>query len=79
MNKISISYLKTKPAKAISIAADYPLAIASRNKVKAYLLGKDLYEKVVAYFENMIDRKAVEETDFGESEDFEKVAKELGI
>ena len=57
MNSISISDLKINPSKAIDFATDFPLAIQNRNKVKAYLLGKDLYEKMVSYIENMIDKE----------------------
>ena len=79
MDTISISDLKTNPTKAIDFAADFPLAIQNRNKVKAYLLGKDLYEKIVAYIENVIDKKAVEKTDFKKGKDFESVAKRLNL
>jgi PHD/YefM family antitoxin component YafN of YafNO toxin-antitoxin module len=79
MNTVSISQLKTNPSKAIDQAFDYPVAIEKRNKIKAYLLGKDLYEKIIAYFENYIDRKTVEKTDFTKGKDFEKVARDLGL
>ncbi|OIO08370.1 hypothetical protein AUJ27_00875 [Candidatus Falkowbacteria bacterium CG1_02_37_44] len=79
MNTISISDLKVNPSKAISFASDYPIAIENRNKIKAYLLGKDLYEKLVSYVEQMIDKKAVEETDFNKGRDFETVAKKLNV
>lgn len=79
MNAISISNLKTNPAKAIRNAEDFPIAIEKRKKVKAYLIGKDLYEKIVSYIEDYIDTSAVEETDFTKGRNFEKVAKELGI
>ncbi|NCO80132.1 prevent-host-death protein [Candidatus Roizmanbacteria bacterium CG22_combo_CG10-13_8_21_14_all_35_9] len=79
MNTISISDLKINPSKAISFASDYPIAIENRNKVKAYLLGKDLYEKLVSYVEQMIDKQVVEETNFSQGRDFEAVAKKLNI
>lgn len=79
MNSISISQLKINPSKAISEALDSPIAVENRNKVQAYLLGKDLYEKIVSYIENLTDNKAVEETDFKKGKDFESVAKRLGI
>ncbi|MBI4226552.1 type II toxin-antitoxin system Phd/YefM family antitoxin [Candidatus Roizmanbacteria bacterium] len=79
MDTISISDLKTNPSKAIDFAADFPVAIENRNKVKAYLLGKDLYEKIVSYIENVVDKKAVKETDFKKGKDFESVAKKLNI
>jgi len=79
MINVSISQLKTNPAKAIAQAADYPLAVASRNKVKAYLVGKDIYEKMLSYIEDYIDAKAVKEADISQGRDFEEVAEELGV
>jgi PHD/YefM family antitoxin component YafN of YafNO toxin-antitoxin module len=76
---VSISTLKVNPSKIISLAADYPVAIENRNKVTAYIIGKDLYEKLVSYLEDLIDKKAVDETDFDKGEDFEKVAKKLNL
>lgn len=79
MNSVSISQLKTNPAKAIMQSDDYPVAVEKRNKVKAYLIGKDLYEKLIAYIEDYIDKKTIEKTDFSKGKDFESVAKELSI
>ncbi len=79
MNTISISQLKINPSKAIGEALYYPLAVENRNKIEGYLLGKDLYEKIVSFIEDNIDRRAVETTDFKKGEDFDKVLKELNI
>ncbi len=79
MTTVSISQLKTSPAKYIESAGDYPVAVEKRNEVKAYLIGKDIYDKLVSYIENFIDRKAVEASDFKKGRDFESVARELGI
>lgn len=79
MNNVSISQLKTSPSKIISQAADYPIVIESRNKAKAYLVGKELYEKIVSFIEDYIDKAAFKKTDFSQGRDFEKVAEELGI
>lgn len=79
MNTISISNLKTNPAKAIVSAEEFPLAVKKRDKIKAYLIGKDLYEKIVSYIENFIDTSTINKTDFAKGRDFEKVTKELGI
>lgn len=79
MNSISISDLKTNPSKIIAFASDYPIVIENRNKVKAYLLGKDLYEKIVSYMEDMIDKNAVKDVDFNKGKDFEMIAKSLNI
>ena len=79
MNRVSISQLKTRPSRAISQAADYPVAVEKRNQVKAYLVGKELYDKMIAYIEDFIDRSAAKKTDFSKGKDFEKVAKDLGL
>lgn len=79
MNRISISQLKLNPSAAISKAADYPLAVENRNNIQAYLIGKNLYEKLVSYIENYVDKEAVEKTDFSKGKNFEDVAKDLGI
>lgn len=79
MNSISISQLKINPSKAIQEALDFPLAVENRNKVEAYLVGKDLYDKIASYIEDLIDRKAVAETDFTKGRDFENIATELNL
>ena len=79
MTYVSISELKTNPAEVISASLDYPIAIQKRNKVQAYLVGKDLFDQMVLQLEDAVDRLAVEETDFSKGEDFETVAKELGL
>jgi len=76
---VSISTLKVNPSKIISLAADYPVAIENRNRIAAYIIGKDLYEKLFTYLEDLIDKKAVEETNFEKGEDFEKVVEELNL
>lgn len=79
MTSISISQLKINPSQAISYASDYPIAIENRNKTKAYLIGKELFEKIVAFIEDYIDRKEIAKTDLKDREDYDKVAKELGL
>jgi PHD/YefM family antitoxin component YafN of YafNO toxin-antitoxin module len=79
MNSINISQLKTSPSKIINQAYDYPVAIEKRNKIQAYLVGKSLYEKIISYLENYIDKKAVGKTNFTKGKDFEKVCREIGI
>lgn len=76
---ISISQLKANPSKAISQAIDYPVTVKSRGETKAYLMGKELFEKIIYWVENYVDKKAVRETDFSRGRDFEEVAKELDI
>lgn len=79
MNSISVSELKTNPASAIAEAADIPLAIQNRNKTKAYLVGKELFEKIVVYLEDYTDRSVISKTDFSKGRDFKSVAEKLGI
>ena len=79
MHNISISQLKVNPAKFIGLAYDYPLAVENRNKVQAYLVGKNLFEKIVDYLENHLDQNMISQTDFKKGKDFEEVATKLGI
>lgn len=79
MSSVSISQLKANPSKAISKAFDYPVAVEKRNKVKAYLIGRELYEKITSFVEDYIDKAALKRTDFSKGRDFEEIAKELGI
>lgn len=79
MNSVSISQLKMNPSQVIAKAADYPVAVENRNNIQAYLIGKNLYEKIISYIENYIDKQAVDNTDFSKGRDFEDVAKDLGI
>ena len=79
MTYVSISDLKTNPAEVISASLDYPIAIQKRSKTQAYLVGKDIFEKLVAQMEDIIDAKAVREADFSTGRDFEEIAGELGL
>ena len=79
MNNVSISQLKINPSRVISQASDYPVAVEKRNQIKAYVIGKELYEKIIAYIEDYLDKLAVKNTDFSKGKDFEKVTKELGL
>lgn len=79
MSSISISQLKTNPSKAIKEALDFPLAVENRNKVEAYLVGRDLYERIVTYIEDFVDREAIKDTNFSKGRDFEDVASELNV
>ena len=79
MNSTSISQLKINPSAVIAQADDYPVAVENRNTVKAYVIGKNLFEKMVKIIENYSDIQAVKNTDFKKGKDFDEVAKELGI
>jgi len=48
MTTISISQLKINPSSVIAQAVDYPVVVENRNKVQAYLVGKTLFEKIIA-------------------------------
>jgi len=76
---VSISQLKINPAKFIFQADDYPVPVVKRGQIKAYLIGKQLYESLIAYIEDYVDRKAVKETNFKTGRNFEEVAKKLNI
>lgn len=79
MSSVSISKLKQNPSKAIEASNEYPIAIQNRNQTEAYLVGKDLYEKLVVMLEDSVDSQAVKRTDFTQGTDFEELANELGI
>lgn len=79
MNYTSISDLKKNPSLVLRDAATYPVAVEKRNKTQAYIVGKELFEKIVDYIENYIDNEAVKDTDFSKGKPFEKVVEELGL
>ena len=79
MTSISISQLKTNPAAAISSARDYPLAVQNRNMTQAYLIGKDMFEKLILLVEDAEDRKAIENADYKNGISLEDLEKELGL
>ncbi len=79
MNTISVSKLKTNPSKAILQAEDLPLAVQKRNDTKAYLVGKNLYEKIVSFIEDYIDLTASKNADFSKEYELNEVLDELGI
>jgi len=79
MTSVSISQLKVNPAKVIAAAEDYPVAIQNRSKTEAYVLSKSLMDRLERYLEDVIDRQAIESTDFSKGESLEKVIKELGL
>ena len=79
MTTISISQLKLNPSSVITQALDYPVAVENRNKVQAYLVGKVLFEKIIAFLEDREDTAAVKNTDFAKGKNFNDVAQELGV
>jgi antitoxin StbD len=79
MTTISISQLKINPSSVIAQAVDYPVVVENRNKVQAYLVGKTLFEKIIALIEEKEDVAAVKNTDFSKGRNFDDVAQELGL
>lgn len=79
MNVVSISELKTNPSAVLSDANDFPIAIKNRNKTSGYVVGKDIFEKLVSFVEDYIDRKAIKEADYKRGTSLENVIKELGL
>ena len=79
MNSISISELKANPSKMIEKAIETPVAVQKRNKVKAYLVGTELFEKIISTIEDKIDVAYATKTNFSKGRDFDEIAEELGI
>ncbi|MBI5620551.1 hypothetical protein HY949_02115 [Candidatus Gottesmanbacteria bacterium] len=79
MTTTTISQLKLNPSAVIAQAVDYPVAVANRSTIEAYVVGRSLFEKLLAYVEDRVDRAAVTQADFTDKKDFEEVARELGI
>lgn len=79
MKTVSISQLKIHPAQVLAQATDYPIAVQSRNSVKAYLVGRAMYEKLVEIIEDLVDTAAVKRTNFRKGKKFEDVAADLGV
>ena len=79
MTSLSISQLKVNPAKAILASGDYPVAIENRGEVEAYLVGKDLFERLERYVEDLRDRQTIENTNFSKGKDLNEVLDSLGI
>jgi len=67
------------PSAVIAQAADYPVAVESRNTVTAYVVGKRLFERLTSYLEDKLDAAVVAKADFSKRKDFEDVARDLGI
>lgn len=79
MTNVSITELKSNPALAINSSFDYPVAVMNRSKTQAYLIGKTLFERMVAFIEDYIDKKAVDEADYKKGTKMEDLMKELGL
>lgn len=79
MTSVSISELKINPSAVLIAASDYPVAVQRRNKTAGYVVSKAMFEKLVEFVEDYIDKKAIKEADFSKGRDFEEIAQELGI
>lgn len=79
MTTTSISQLKMNPSAVIAQATDYPVAVENRNTVTAYIVGKRLFERLMASLEDRLDASAVTKADFSKGKDFKTVARDLGI
>lgn len=79
---VSISELKKNPSSVLSAAGDYPVAVHNRNKTAGYIVGKEMFEKLIELAEDIIDKKAVEsltEEDYKNAVPIEDLGKELGL
>lgn len=79
MTTTTVSQLKMNPSAIIAQAADYPVAVENRNKVAAYLVGKQLFETIIAHLEDRLDASLIAKADVAKGRDFEDVARDLGI
>lgn len=79
MNVVNITELKANPSAVLSSANEFPVAVKNRNKTAGYVVGKDIFEKLVSYVEDYIDRKAVREADYKKGIPLSDVIKELGL
>lgn len=60
LNAVSISDLKKDPLRFISEAEGEPVIIVSNNKIKAYLISTDTYEKMLDVVDDLCLQKIVE-------------------
>ncbi|OGM28338.1 hypothetical protein A2962_00645 [Candidatus Woesebacteria bacterium RIFCSPLOWO2_01_FULL_39_61] len=79
MTSVSISELKANPSAVLSAADDYPISIKKRNKTAGYVVGKDIFEKLVTFVEDYIDKKAIEDADYTRGTSLDDFVKELGL
>jgi antitoxin StbD len=79
MTSVSISELKKNPSSVFAGAEDYPIAVLKRNKTAGYVVSKTMFEKLVEFVEDYIDRKAIKEADYKHGTPLEDLVKELGL
>jgi hypothetical protein len=79
MTSVTLSQFKINPAAILAQAQDYPLSVTKHNQVQGYVVGKEIFEKLVAYVEDMEDSQALKTTDLQKGRDLEEIAKELDV
>lgn len=79
MTSISITQLKLNPSVALLSAQEYPVAVQKRNSTKAYIIGKELFEKIIMILEDTEDKKSIKTINLRDKMNFEEFAQELGI
>ena len=79
MTSVSISELKANPSAVLLAADDFPVAVQNRSKTAGYVIGKDIFEKLFLFLEDLEDKKTIKSIDLSDKKDFEDFAKELGI
>lgn len=79
MTTATISQVKINPMAVFNSAIDFPVQIQNRNKTAGYFVGKDLFEKMIEYMEDMEDKKVIDSINLDDKSDFEEFAKSLGI
>ena len=79
MTSVSISELKANPSAVLTAADDFPVAVQRRSKTAGYVVGKDIFEKLILLLEDLEDKKTIKSIDLSDKRDFEEFAKELGV
>jgi len=79
MTTVSISQLKINPMAVFNSAIDFPVQIQNRNKTAGYFVGKDLFEKMILFMEDIEDKRVINSIDLNDKSDFEEFAASLGI
>lgn len=82
MTSVSISDFKKNPSSVLLAAGDYPVAVQNRSKTAGYVVGTAMFEKLVSFVEDYIDKKAAKsltKKDYKNAVPLEDLAKELGL
>ncbi|KKT66747.1 MAG: Prevent-host-death protein [Candidatus Woesebacteria bacterium GW2011_GWA2_44_33] len=79
MTSVSISELKKNPASIFADAEDYPIAVLKRNKTTGYVVSKAMFEKMIEFVEDALDREVIAKTNFSKGTNLDEVLEELGL